>query len=149
MLMELIIYIAVFAVILTLAWTSFARVLTVTTEFRRAGDRVAALTRGGERWREDMRSATVLETNGTTSLRLKLAEGNVVYALADGKLVRSGPAVGRTDVLAEGLVGAAFIREPVDGVSAWRFEARIQSRQKQERVLADFRFFAVEKEASR
>lgn len=149
MLLEMLVYIAVFAVILTLAWTSFARVFTVTTGFRRAGDRVAALTRGGERWREDMRRAVVLETNGTSSLRLKLTGGEMVYAIEEGRLIRTDPTTGQKDVLAEGLAGAEFIREPAEGIAAWRLQARIQSRQKQERVLADFRFFAVEKEASR
>jgi type II secretory pathway pseudopilin PulG len=142
---ELMIYLAVFAVIGVLAWTSFARVFDVTNDHRRIGDRVSALARAGERWRDEVRRSTALPRldDAAAVFRLRLAEGDVAYLFNGGRLVRTNETLARADVLVDGLTGGAFEREPAEGVVAWRMDARLQSRQRPERVLGAFRFLAV------
>ena len=83
LLMECLVYIAVFAVILGLGLATFYRLLGQLEGVDYATDDIAAALRAGERWRADIRGATgkiTVETNAAGELlRIPRGTNEILY----------------------------------------------------------------------
>jgi len=146
-LIECLTYISVSAVILGLATMAFYQCWDGSIGLRRNADDIARALRAGERWREDVRSATVLprlETseNGQT-LHIPHATGEVTYQFTpDAVLRQAGTNAAWVDVL--GRVKSCHVTlDQRQHVSAWQLELELPVYRKGARIRPLFSFEAV------
>jgi Tfp pilus assembly protein FimT len=92
LLIECIVYMAVFTVLLGIATMAFFHCWDASKDFGRDVDAVERSVQAGERWRADIRGATgpVEKTavNGGEMVRIPQARGEVVYAFAGSEIRR-------------------------------------------------------------
>ena len=147
MLVDCLMYIALLAVILTLTLAAFYRANENSRNLaQNAADIVRALNTG-ERWREDVRTATgpprVVEDAKETLLQLPQAGGEVRYRLRNGIISRQTSGNTNWTDLLPNVKSSRMEPDPRRHVTAWRWELELQGRQKVARVKPLFTFQAV------
>lgn len=147
MLVDCLMYIALLGVILTLTLAAFYRANENSRNLaQNAADIVRALNTG-ERWREDVRTATgpprVVEDAKETLLQLPQAGGEVRYRLRDGIISRQTSRNTNWTDLLPNVKSSRMEPDPRRHVTAWRWELELQGRQKVARVKPLFTFQAV------
>lgn len=147
MLVECIVYIACLSVVIGAATAVFFQVLDYTRALRRNADDITRVLHAGERWREDIRSATgrpVLETaNGGWALHIPRAGGAVTWMFVSQAIARCDDTSGRCETLLPAVKEAVMTREARKQVGAWRWEIELPSRPRAVRVRPLFSFNAV------
>ena len=91
LLLDCLMYIALFALILGLAFTAFYRTLDNTKRLHRAANDIVRALKAGELWRADVRSATtpqLVTSPKETVLLLPQKNGEVRYAFREGAIFR-------------------------------------------------------------
>jgi hypothetical protein len=113
---------------------------------RNAAD-IASAMHAGERWREDVRSATaapqLFETSHDQAMHLPQPSGEVVYAFFDGNVYRRANTNAAWVLVLPKVKTSRMQKEPRTQVTAWRWELELQSKQKVARVKPLFTFEAV------
>lgn len=147
MLIDCLVYIALLALILELAFGAFYRTMEHSTQLERNAADILAALRAGERWREDVRAATgplQVESNAvTTVLHIPRASGEITYVLRAGSLQRQESPGGQREELLSKVQAARFDRDAREHVTAWRWELELRGRQPIARVQPRFTFQAV------
>jgi len=145
MLIDCLIYIALVAVILGLAFAAFFRTLEFTTHLDRNTTEIIRVLEAGERWREDVRStkreAQVLRSTEEFSLRLPREQGYVAYIVREGAVFREEGG-NRVQVMGN-VKTAGFYHERRQHVAAWRWELELQGSQKATRLRPLFTFLSL------
>lgn len=147
MLVECLLYLALFTLIVGLAFSSFYRTLENSTALERNAAAIARTWRTGERWRDDVRLAVGplrTTTNGAElTLRIPRAGGEVSYVFGEGTVFREETPGGRREEVLANVKVSEFHRDLYRHATAWRWELELQGRQKVARVRPLFTFQAV------
>jgi hypothetical protein len=147
MLIECVVYIAFFLVVLNLALMVFYRCRDFSTGLHRTADDVVSALHAGERWREDVRSATgriEVEASGDVHvLHIPQKQGEVSYRFADGELRRRAGADGSWVTLLPQVKSSHMQPDARAHVTSWRWELELMQSRKNARVQPLFTFQAV------
>ncbi|HEX9046974.1 MAG TPA: hypothetical protein VF988_08090 [Verrucomicrobiae bacterium] len=149
MLIECLVYIAVFAVLLGVAFGAFYVCWDHTRALVAATDDIGAALRAGERWRADLRTATGKISLETTPqgelLRIPHGKDEIFYSLHNGTLRRKPGAAAGAQVIFEKVTTSQMQTETRDGVTAWRWELELPLRWPDTQLPLLFTFEAVSK----
>lgn len=140
-------YIALLAMILTMAFGAFYRAMEHSRELARNAAEIARAMHAGERWRADVRASTQpprLESVGNESqLRLGSAAGEVNYTFRGGVVLRQAlPNTNWVELLPR-TTGSRMFEERRQQVGVWHWEVELKAGQKGARVPPLFSFLAV------
>jgi hypothetical protein len=147
MLIDVLVYIALLALILGLAFAAFYRTLEHSRQLERNVADVLHALRTGERWRKDMRSATqppsLARSAEALTLRIPHAHGHVAYVFRDGAVFREEAPGGQQLEVLPNVKASDFHRDAHRHVTAWRWELELRGKQTATRVQPLFTFQAV------
>jgi len=135
LLLEVIVYLAIFALVLGMATEAFYQCWTSSAAFRRDTDELARALTVGERWRADVRAASGVITrssdNGVATFRIPQTQGEVVYAFAESQIRRSGPHA-KDSVMLSHIKSSEMLPEsqPFGVVCRWELELASKHPQK-------------------
>jgi hypothetical protein len=147
LILECIVYLALVFLIVGLGYVAFYRGWDNSANLRLNAEQIARALTTGERWREDVRTATgplrLEESTGEQVLHLPHGSGEVTYRAAQGGIWRQ--ASGRA-VSIEVLDRVNSSRMQLDqrrNVKAWRWELELGTREKKRRIKPLLTFEAV------
>lgn len=141
LLLEMLVYLAVFAVVLDLSFAAYYRYDLYTRDLRRNADDIVRTMRAGERWRDDIRTATAAPHAIDNGVAIPQSSGEIDYVFADGNVWRQ-VAGARAIALKQVKVSTMSI-DPRQHVNAWRWELELTSPKKIVLVRPLFTFTAV------
>jgi hypothetical protein len=145
-LIEVIVYVAVLAVLMGIGYGVLVQSITNSLAFRRSTDDIARVLRAGEKWRSDVRASTDVRLEagpGEQILHVHGARGEISYRSATNCLYRRDLDRGWTPVLMN-VKATGFVRDSRQHVTAWRWELELQKRSRQHGTVQPlFTFIAV------
>ena len=145
MLLECVAYIAGLAVVMGLAYAAYYRSLSVSGGIRRNANDITKTLICGERWRDEVRSATgaisVSDGDGNQVVRIPQRSGNLIYRFENGVIQRSSDGKVFDEVLAN-VKSSEIHRDERKHVIAWRWEIELKAIKKA-KVTPLFSFEAV------
>lgn len=147
MLMDCLVYVALFFVVTGLALSIFYRCWGNSRLIGRTADDIGAAVSAGELWRDDVRHAAApvhAEASAAGQLVLiPVTGGSIRYRFAEGIVSRqNGDDAPWTQVLAR-VQSSRMAPDNRPRVAAWRWELELKPRQKFPRMLPLFTFEAV------
>jgi hypothetical protein len=142
-LVEVLIYIAVLAVVTGLALSLFHRGFANSRNLRLAADDVLRISRLGDRWRERVRQAA--------DFRLDQAEMSIVhsggktffYKFADGAIKEKEGDAGQWRTLMANIKSCSFTEIKNPGFTTWELNVELRTRTPNAKVKPLFSFIAV------
>lgn len=146
-LIDCLIYIAMFFVITGVAFEVFYRTFENSRLVTRSAQDIAGAIQAGERWRDDVRQASAplrLEdtiTGGTVLIPLK--SGSIRYRFSENALWRQVDGGANWTRVLEGVKSSRMAPDNRPQAAAWRWELELKPRAKSPRVLPLFTFEAV------
>jgi len=140
-LIEMLVYIAVFAVVLNLASFAYFRYDQQMRDVRRNADDIVRAMRAGERWRDDVRNATAPPHAIENGVVIPQRSGEIAYVFADGTVWRR--AAGSQTVALKNVRASTMSADRRDRVSAWRWELELASPKKVVLIRPLFTFITV------
>jgi Tfp pilus assembly protein PilE len=142
LLMELLVFMALMAVILGLAFAAYYRCADNSKRLQQNAADILAATQAGERWREDVRTATnaVMAADGVKIIQ---AGDTIEYRFGEQAIWRHSAKTGRTICLLSKVKTSTMRPETRRQVSAWRWEVELQSRKAPPFLRPLFTFEAV------
>jgi hypothetical protein len=130
LLLECLVYIAVFAVVTGLALATFYLCWENSRALRYTTDDVAAALRAGERWRADVRSATgtitIEHTAAGELLRIPSGTNDVLYRFTAGKMHRQSSSSGYAESILTAVGASQMVMDRRGPVQAWRWELELE-----------------------
>jgi|SRR5579859_52369 len=151
LLIECLVYIAIFAVITGLGLTTFYLCWDNSKALRLTTDDVAAALRAGERWRADIRSATgkitVAHTATGELLRIPCGTDEILYRFTDGKIRRQLASSGFAEPVLNAVETSQMVKDTRGTVTAWRWELDLKPHRKVTHLPLQFTFEAATKTA--
>jgi hypothetical protein len=145
-LIEYLIYIALLAVVMEVAFSGFYRFLENSRGLARNSDDIVRSLRAGELWRSDIRLATgpprMVQESGVTACEIPQRQGRVDYVLVDHSVWRREGNRAPQEVLAR-VKEVRFLRDPREAVVAWRWEVELLPKKNIVRIRPLFTFEAV------
>jgi len=149
LLLECLVYIALFAVILNLALITFYLCWDNSKALTYATDDIASALRAGERWRADVRSATGKITAETTSqgenLRIPRGKSVILYIFSAGGIHRRLASSDFSESLLATVQASQMVSDSRGAVNAWKWELQLKSRRKETHLPMLFTFEAAAK----
>ena len=149
LLLECLVYIALFAVILNLALVTFYLCWDNSKALTYATDDIASALRAGERWRADVRSATGKITIETTSqgenLQIPHGKSVVLYSFSAGEIHRQLASSSFSESLLTTVQTSQMVSDSRGAVNAWKWELQLKSRRKETHLPLLFTFEAAAK----
>lgn len=144
-LIEVIVYLAVYAGLLGLALMCFYKCYDHFFDMRRYSDDITRSVRAGEIWRQDIRTATaaVRFNDADQSLHIPHRDGEIAYRMTDSTVYRQARAEAPWTVLLARVQASAMRADTRAQVAAWRWEVELQSKRKSTRVRPVFTFLAA------
>jgi prepilin-type N-terminal cleavage/methylation domain-containing protein len=140
-LIEMLVYIAVLAVVVDLSYAAYYRYDLYTRDLRRNADDIVRVMRAGERWRDDIRNAIAPSHAIENGVAIPLPSGEIDYVFADGTVWRQVAGV-RTIALKQ-VKASTMSVDSRQHVDAWRWELELTSPKKIVLVRPLFTFTAV------
>lgn len=149
-LIELMVYVAVYALLLGLGFMCLYRCFDHFTTLRRNSDDITRATRAGEIWRRDIRGATAaIQLDADQALHIPQQYGETIYRFVDSQVYRQTSAGAPATVLLARVRASTMRPEARARVNAWRWEVELQTRKQPVRMLPVFTFLAVPLAASK
>ena len=147
LLMECLVYIAVFAVLLGIGTAAFYFCWDHTKALICATDDIASALHAGERWRADVRAATGKISIETTVagevVRIPKTEKEIVYRFESGEVRREFSTSKNSQLLLPKVKSSRIEPELRGGVVAWRWELELTPRRKETALPLRFTFEAA------
>ncbi len=147
LLLECMVYVALFAVITGLAFTAFYYCWDGSRGLLYSSNDIAAALQAGERWRADIRSATgniTVQTNATGELiRIPSGKNIILYRFNNGKIQRQLDSKSYSDTLLPSVKSSQMVMDARGPVSAWRWELELKLRPKEIHLPLQFTFEAA------
>lgn len=151
MLIECLMYIAVFSVVLVTALSAFYYCWDNSHAYIGTTDDIAAVLRAGENWRADVRAARGEIVQSQTAVGediiIPTATRTITYHLGTDRIARevSGRAgsVAVNQMVLERVKFSHVYPDPRGSLVAWRWEVQMQPRRKQITLPLQFNFTAV------
>ena len=148
LLVECLVYIAVFGVLLGIGTASFYYCWDHSKALIYATDDISAALHTGERWRADVRAATGKISSVTTAagerVRIPGTAGDIVYRFEAGELRREISATKQSQLLLPKVKTSHMATEERGGVTAWRWELELQERRQETQLPLRFTFEAAQ-----
>jgi hypothetical protein len=148
LLMECLVYIAVFAVLLGIGTAAFYFCWDHTKALICATDDIASALHAGERWRADVRAATGKISIETTVagevVRIPKTEKEIVYRFESGEVRREFSTSKNSQLLLPKVKNSSMESEMRGGVAAWRWELELAERRKETHLPLRFTFEAAQ-----
>jgi Tfp pilus assembly protein FimT len=148
MLIECLVYMAVFGILLGIGMAAFYFCWDHTRATILTASEIESALHAGETWRADIRAATgkisVTITPDGEVVEIPDRDERVIYRFAGGELRRENPAQSRSHVLLEKVVTSAMQTEPRTGVAAWRWELEVKPSRQEGHFPLRFTFEAVQ-----
>ena len=146
-LIELMGYLAVLAIILTLAMTAYGRFASQSGRLQRAAADIIAALNAGETWRADIRQSTsavevTSDRAGVHRWAVPHRDGKIIYTFENGRITRSAPK-GPTVVLVNNVKTTQLAKDVRQHASGWRWELELKSQEQKPKVRPYFCFLAV------
>ncbi|MBA4148687.1 MAG: hypothetical protein H0X66_11285 [Verrucomicrobia bacterium] len=143
MLIDTLVYIAVFIVVFTLAIFGYNRFEEQSRRLRGVTEDIARTVNAGERWREDIRRASAeIQYNAETGeLRIPHNSSYVVYRFSENQIQRKTTA--QFVPLLKNVKVSLMEKMPRQHVTSWRWELELKTRGKNARLQPLFQFEAV------
>lgn len=149
LLIECLVYIAVFAIFLGGGTAAFYFCWDHSKSLLYATNDITAALRAGERWRADVRAATGNISVATPPtgevVRIPEAKQEVVYRFEAGVLHRDIPGSHYSQVLLPKVKSSEMTTESRGTVSAWRWELELSERRNETHLPLLFTFEAAQK----
>ena len=147
LLLECVVYIAVFAILLGGATTVFYFCWNHSEALIYATDDIASALHAGERWRADVRAATgkiTVETTATGEV-VRIPEGarNVSYRFESGEVRRQISTSSNPELLLANVKTSQMQIDTRGAVTAWRWELELLPRRKEAQLPLLFTFEAA------
>jgi hypothetical protein len=147
MIIECLVYIAVCFVLLAVAFSAFYKCYDAYKGLHRTADDIARALRIGERWGDDVRTATAAlrwdDSDGEERLEIPHKTGAIQYRFAEGALWRRTDGLTTWSQVLDGVKSSRMFAEPRGRVAAWRWELELKSRRQSVKVRPLFSFAAV------
>ena len=142
--LELLVYFALFMVVVGSATVTFYECWGNSKALRRNADDIVRVLSVGDRWRADVRAAQgpieLTAAVGTEQCRIPGLSGEIVYTFSDGEIRRqAGSSAPNTRWLAN-VKSSQMQRELRGGVTAWRWELELKSVKREARLRPLFTF---------
>jgi hypothetical protein len=148
MLIECMVYIAVFAILTGIGLASFYFCWNHTRATIYAADEVESALRAGEGWRADVRAATGKISIETTAagevVTIPEGERKILYRFAAGELRREVAGQNISRLLLPKVRASEMKTEARAGVTAWRWELAVTPRRKESFLPLLFTFEAAQ-----
>jgi hypothetical protein len=148
MLIECIVYIAVFAVLTSVGLAAFYLCWDQSKAFVYATDDISAALRVGERWRADVRDATgrisVEHSASGEILQIPAHGGRITYRFQSGEIYRDAEASHQSLLLLPKVNSSQMTQENRNGVTAWRWELDVVVRRPETHLPLLFTFEAAQ-----
>jgi Tfp pilus assembly protein PilE len=141
LLLEMLVYIAVLAVVLDLSFAAYYRYDLYTRDLRRNADDIVRVMRAGERWRDDVRSAIAPPHITENGIAIPTQSGPIDYIFVDDTVWRQ--VAGVPSVALRHVKSSAMSVDPRQRVGAWRWELELTSPKKTVLLRPLFTFTAV------
>jgi hypothetical protein len=128
-LIECLVYMSLLLVVIALGYMAMYRSMDASTGLRRNASDITAALNAGERWREDVRSATqalrVELSDQDTLLHIPQTGTEVSYRFSSNSVFRR---IGSAEwsLALEHVNGCKFISDPRQKVTAWKWEVELQ-----------------------
>lgn len=146
-LIEMVVYMAVFVVVIGCAVTALFDCWDNTKVLRRDADDIARALDVGERWRADLRGATgtvqLTVTSGAEQFRIPASAGEVTYTFANGEVRRQAGVAAPNTLWLGNVKSSQMQSDSRGGAAAWRWELELKSTRKEARVRPLFTFESV------
>jgi len=139
---EMLVYMAVLGILLTVAWLTYYACWDHSLGVLRNCDDIARAVAAGERWRDDVRAATVEPALADGVLRIPRQGGDVSYRFGE-KAVERRVGDGAWEPALKGVTASRMVLDQGKHVRSWRWELELKTRRKQPRVRPLFTFRAV------
>ena len=147
-LIECLVYIAVFAILLTVAGLGFNRCWDDSKHLRRNAEDIARALTAGEQWRADIRNATgavqVVGTADAEQVVIPHPTGTITYSFAHGELHRQAGADAPATLVLPQVKSSHMLADPRSQVTAWRWELELASAPKKAGLFPLFTFESVQ-----
>jgi hypothetical protein len=148
LLVECIVYLAVFAILLGIGTAAFYFCWDHNKALIYATDDISSAVRAGERWRADVRDATgsiSVETTAAGEL-VKIPEGEkeIIYRFDSGEVRRQMASSGFSELLLPKVKTSQMKLDARGEVRAWRWELELAERRKETHLPLLFTFEAVQ-----
>lgn len=143
-LIEMLVYLSVFAIIAGLSFTAYLQCQRNSAALRRNSEDIARALQAGERWRADVRaSATpkLVTRSGNDELHLTGSHGEIVYVFQDSAVWRK--ADGHRVRFLDRVKTSRMIQDRGARVTSLRWEIELGAVSKEVRVKPMFTFQAV------
>jgi Tfp pilus assembly protein FimT len=151
MLLECLVYIAVFAILLGIGTAAFFYCWDHTQANMATASEVESALRAGETWRADVRAATgkITVSEGTEGEVVEIPgpAGKVVYRWVEGELLRENGPSNHPRLLLQRVVRSAMQTETRAGVPAWRWELELKPPRRMPNFPVRFTFLSASPES--
>jgi hypothetical protein len=148
MLIECLVYIAVFGILLGGGTAAFYFCWDHTKALTYATNDIAAALRAGERWRADVRAATGIISIATTTagevVRIPETKNEINYRFESGEVRREIPALHQSQLLLLKVKNSQITPDARGSASAWRWELEMTERRKETHLPLLFTFEAAQ-----
>ena len=141
LLLEMLVYIAVLAVVVDLSYAAYYRYDFFTCNLRRNADDIVRVMRAGERWRDDVRNAIAPPHAIDNGVAIPEISGEISYVFVDGAVWRQ--VAGVRSLALKQVKASAMSVDHGQHVDAWRWELELTSPKKQVLVRPLFTFTTV------
>jgi hypothetical protein len=146
MLVECLIYIAVLAVVMEIAFSAFYRYLTNSHELARNAHDILRTVQAGESWRADVREAVappqIVSADGLTAFEIPQSNLRVAYLFDEGSIWRKAGEAPPKEILS-GVKVSTIVKDQRDRVTSWRWEIELRTKKKVIHLRPLFTFQAV------
>ncbi len=143
-LIEMIVYMALFVVVVGCATKTFFDCMDNTRALRRSADDVARALEIGERWRADVRGAVgavqLTVNDSMEQLRIPAPAGEVTYTFANGEVRRRASLTAPNTLWLSGVKSSQMQSDARGRVAAWRWELELKPARKEALVRPLFTF---------
>ncbi len=146
MLLECLLYIAVLALVMTLAFGAFYRCLDNSRDLSRRTEEILRTLRVGELWRTDIRQAVgppVLANDPELhAFEIPTTNGLVVYGFGNGAIWRKAGDHEPKQILPQ-VKASRMVQDQLRNVTSWRWELELATKKKLVKVRPLFTFEAI------
>jgi type II secretory pathway component PulJ len=143
-LMECLAYLAVFFVVLGVAFAAYYQMDEQSRGLTRNSAEIVRALQAGERWRADVRAATnAVQFQENQEFRLSTSSGDVSYFFRDGAVWRQGAKDRLSVLVLEPVKLSAMQLDTRTQVSAWRWEIELKTKRTNTTTRPLFTFLAV------
>jgi len=129
MLIECLVYMAVFVVLLGIATLAFYKCFDNMRALRSNADDIARALQAGELWRDDLRSATgpIRLVRGSQTIEIPHAHGEICYKFAGAQVLRKTGTDAAWIVLLPRVQRSQMTVDARQHVFAWHWELELQT----------------------